>query len=106
MTFDKLNVIEIEMREYKVRTFDIMFSLIIHQVIDYLLWAAMCMETSVPLLELQHLAWRSTLYTAICQCYFDCKADQEAEVKLLGFGHQFLLMNCVTIRLVLFVSRR
>lgn len=50
------------------------------KVLEYLLWACMCMETSVPLLTVKYLSWRSTLYTAVCQCYFDCKATEQAEV--------------------------
>ena len=38
------------------------------------------MESSVPLLAVKYLPWRSTLYTAVCQCYYDCKAGQHAEV--------------------------
>lgn len=49
------------------------------QVLEYLLWASMCMETSVPLMAVRYLAWRATLYTAVCQCYYDCKAGQHAE---------------------------
>ncbi|XP_074644355.1 cilia- and flagella-associated protein 54-like [Tubulanus polymorphus] len=49
------------------------------KVLEYLLWACMCMETSVPLLAVHYLQWRSTLYTAVCQCYFDCKQGQHAE---------------------------
>ncbi|KAL8594726.1 hypothetical protein ACOMHN_051672 [Nucella lapillus] len=49
------------------------------RVLEYLLWAAMCMETSVPLMAVRYLCWRATLYTAVCQCYYDCKAGQHAE---------------------------
>ncbi|CAL1546460.1 unnamed protein product [Lymnaea stagnalis] len=49
------------------------------KVLEYLLWASLCMETSVPLLTVKYLTWRSTLYTAVCQCYYDCKADDHAE---------------------------
>ena len=37
------------------------------------------METSVPLLGKKYLTWRTTLYTAICQCYYDCMAGDKAE---------------------------
>ncbi|XP_025107174.1 cilia- and flagella-associated protein 54-like isoform X1 [Pomacea canaliculata] len=50
------------------------------KVLEYFLWAAMCMETSVPLMTVKYLSWRATLYTAVCQCYYDCKAGQQAEV--------------------------
>ncbi|XP_023930113.1 cilia- and flagella-associated protein 54-like [Lingula anatina] len=49
------------------------------KVLEYLLWACMCMEGSVPLLSVRYLPWRSTLYTAVCQCYYDCKAAPHAE---------------------------
>ncbi|XP_069141650.1 cilia- and flagella-associated protein 54-like isoform X4 [Argopecten irradians] len=49
------------------------------RVIEYLLWASVCMETSVPLLAVKYLPWRATLYTAVCQCYFDCKVSHHAE---------------------------
>ncbi|XP_077980140.1 cilia- and flagella-associated protein 54-like [Glandiceps talaboti] len=49
------------------------------KVLEYLLWACMCMETSVPLLTVKYLPWRTTLYTAVCQCYYDCRAAHHAE---------------------------
>ncbi|XP_067928992.1 cilia- and flagella-associated protein 54-like [Watersipora subatra] len=49
------------------------------KVIEYLLWAAMCMETSVVLLGKKYLVWRTTLYSAICQCYYDCMVGDKAE---------------------------
>lgn len=48
-------------------------------VLEYLLFAALAMETSIPLLELKYLPWRSTLYSAVCQCYFDLKLIEEGE---------------------------
>ena len=50
------------------------------QVLEYLLWASMCMESSVPLLGVRYLTWRTTLYAAVCQCYYDCKVKHHAEV--------------------------
>ncbi|KAH9512479.1 Cilia- and flagella-associated protein 54 [Bulinus truncatus] len=49
------------------------------KVLEYLLWASIAMESSVPLLTVKYLEWRSTLYSAVCQCYYDCKADEQAE---------------------------
>lgn len=49
------------------------------KLLEYLLWASMCMETSVVLLGKKYLTWRTTLYTAICQCYYDCMAGDRAE---------------------------
>ena len=50
------------------------------QALEYLLWASMCMESSVPLLSIRYLTWRATLYTAVCQCYCDCQAGVHGEV--------------------------
>ncbi|XP_074840080.1 cilia- and flagella-associated protein 54 [Carettochelys insculpta] len=50
------------------------------KVLEYLLWASICMESSVPLLAVHYLAWRSTLYTAVCYCYYDCQANIHGEV--------------------------
>ncbi|XP_054552087.1 cilia- and flagella-associated protein 54 isoform X2 [Talpa occidentalis] len=44
------------------------------KALEYLLWASTCMESSVPLLSTRYLTWRATLYTAVCQCYYDCQA--------------------------------
>ncbi|XP_078305701.1 cilia- and flagella-associated protein 54 isoform X1 [Panthera onca] len=49
------------------------------KALEYLLWASMCMEFSVPLLSVRYLTWRATLYTAVCQCYYDCQAGVHAE---------------------------
>ena len=47
--------------------------------LDYLIWSCISMEFSVPLMTIKYLGWRSQLYTTACQCYYDLKADQEAE---------------------------
>ncbi|XP_048466510.1 cilia- and flagella-associated protein 54-like [Rhincodon typus] len=47
---------------------------------EFLLWASICMETSIPLSTVRYLRWRTTLYTAVCQCYYDCASDLTAEV--------------------------
>lgn len=52
----------------------------VSQALDYLLWASICMESSVPLLSVRYLTWRATLYTAVCQCYYDCQAGIHGEV--------------------------
>ncbi|XP_070310239.1 cilia- and flagella-associated protein 54 isoform X4 [Odocoileus virginianus] len=49
------------------------------KVLEYLLWASICMESSVPLLSVRYLTWRATLYTAVCQCYYDCQAGVHGE---------------------------
>ncbi|XP_026065483.1 cilia- and flagella-associated protein 54 isoform X3 [Carassius auratus] len=50
------------------------------QVLEYLLWACTCLETSVPLLTAKFLPWRATLYCAVCKCYFHDCASVQAEV--------------------------
>ncbi|KAM8971997.1 cilia- and flagella-associated protein 54 [Pelodytes ibericus] len=50
------------------------------KALEFLLWASVSMESSVPLLSVHYLTWRSTLYTAVCQCYFDCQAGVHGEV--------------------------
>nr|XP_020143495.1 cilia- and flagella-associated protein 54 isoform X2 [Microcebus murinus] len=49
------------------------------KALEYLLWASICMESSVPLLALRYLTWRATLYVAVCQCYYDCQAGVHGE---------------------------
>uniref|UniRef100_A0A8C3P0W9 Cilia and flagella associated protein 54 n=1 Tax=Cyanoderma ruficeps TaxID=181631 RepID=A0A8C3P0W9_9PASS len=50
------------------------------KVLEYLLWASVCMESSIPLLSVHYLTWRATLYTAVSQCYFDCQASIHGEI--------------------------
>ncbi|XP_035258138.1 cilia- and flagella-associated protein 54 isoform X1 [Anguilla anguilla] len=50
------------------------------QALEYLVWACVCLETSVPLMSPSFLAWRTTLYCAACQCYYSCQAGVQAEV--------------------------
>lgn len=49
------------------------------KALEYLIWAAMCMEGSVPLMAVHYLTWRVTLYSAVCLAYYDCKSGQQAE---------------------------
>lgn len=50
------------------------------KVHEYLLWACICMETSIPLLAVRYLPWRASLYAAVCQCYYDCQVGIHGEV--------------------------
>ncbi|XP_066490590.1 cilia- and flagella-associated protein 54 [Tiliqua scincoides] len=50
------------------------------KVHEYLLWACICMESSIPLVAVRYLPWRATLYAAVCQCYYDCQAGMHGEV--------------------------
>ena len=49
-------------------------------VVEHLLWAAVCMESSVPLMAVRHLRLRVGLYVAVCQCYYDVKQPVQAEL--------------------------
>ena len=48
-------------------------------VLEYVIWSSICMESSVPLMTIKYLKWRVQFYTLVCQCYYDLKADQDAE---------------------------
>ncbi|XP_057281110.1 cilia- and flagella-associated protein 54 isoform X1 [Pezoporus wallicus] len=50
------------------------------KVLEYLLWASVCMESSTALLSMHYLTWRTTLYTAVSQCYFDCQDSIHGEI--------------------------
>ncbi|XP_072529245.1 cilia- and flagella-associated protein 54 [Salminus brasiliensis] len=50
------------------------------KALEYLLWACVCLELSVPLLTPRFLPWRATLYCAVCECYYDGQAAVQAEV--------------------------
>ncbi|XP_062838899.1 cilia- and flagella-associated protein 54 isoform X2 [Anolis carolinensis] len=50
------------------------------KVLEYLLWACVCMESSVPLLAVHYLTWRATLYAAVCQCYYDSHCGMHGEI--------------------------
>ena len=49
-------------------------------VLEYLLWAAVCMESSVPLMALKYLQLRVNFYVAACQCYWDARQPHHAEL--------------------------
>ncbi|KAF3840835.1 hypothetical protein F7725_006697 [Dissostichus mawsoni] len=51
------------------------------QALEYLLWASISLELSLPLMTAQYLPWIVTLYCAVCHCYYDNKAAVQAEVK-------------------------
>lgn len=50
------------------------------KVLEYLLWGAVCMESSVPLMAVRYLQLRASLYTAVCQCYYDIREPHQAEL--------------------------
>ncbi|XP_030294030.1 cilia- and flagella-associated protein 54 isoform X2 [Sparus aurata] len=49
------------------------------QALEYLLWASISLELSIPLMTAKYLPWISTLYCAVCQCYYDNQAAVLAE---------------------------
>ena len=49
-------------------------------MLEYLLWGAVCMESSVPLMALKYLPLRVNFYVAACQCYWDMKQPHSAEL--------------------------
>ncbi|KAI3373646.1 hypothetical protein L3Q82_022233 [Scortum barcoo] len=49
------------------------------QALEYLLWASISLELSIPLMTAKHLPWIVTLYCAVCHCYYDNQAAAKAE---------------------------
>jgi hypothetical protein len=58
------------------------------KVLEYLLWSCLAMENSIPLLSVKYLSWRATLYSAACQCFYDCKYSEDGEVSRLERLHR------------------
>ncbi|KAJ8249933.1 hypothetical protein COCON_G00231490 [Conger conger] len=75
------------------------------QAVEYLVWACVCLETSVPLMNVSFLTWRTTLYCAACQCYYSCQAGVQAEVfARRALGKQ--AFKEATIKLAVMVFKR
>ena len=53
------------------------------QVVDYLVWAAVSTEMCLPLLSISYLPWRSTLYCAACEAFYDTRVAPDGEVNEL-----------------------
>ncbi|XP_044078247.1 cilia- and flagella-associated protein 54-like [Siniperca chuatsi] len=49
------------------------------QALEYLLWASISLELSIPLMTANYLPWIVTLYCAVCHCYYDNQAALQAE---------------------------
>ena len=49
-------------------------------VVEFLLWASVCMESCVPLMAVKYLHLRVNLYTAVCQCYYSIGQPLQAEL--------------------------
>ncbi|KAM4547577.1 cilia- and flagella-associated protein 54 [Fundulus diaphanus] len=56
------------------------------QALEYLLWASICLELSVPLMTARYLPLIATLYCSVCQCYSDNQTEEQAE----GFAKRAL----------------
>ena len=42
---------------------------------------------------IKYLSWRSTLYAATCQCYYDCKYNEDGEVNKKKY--YFIMMGMI-----------
>nr|XP_008277006.1 PREDICTED: uncharacterized protein LOC103355117 [Stegastes partitus] len=49
------------------------------QALEYLLWASISLELSIPLMTAKYLPFIVTLYCAVCHCYYDNQAEVQAE---------------------------
>ncbi len=49
-------------------------------VLDYFLWGAVAMESSVPLMASKYLTMRTNFYTAVCYCYYRLEESSQAEL--------------------------
>ncbi|XP_051257635.1 cilia- and flagella-associated protein 54-like isoform X3 [Dicentrarchus labrax] len=49
------------------------------QALEYLLWASISLELSIPLMNAKYLPWIVTLYCAVCHCYYDNQAWVQVE---------------------------
>jgi hypothetical protein len=53
------------------------------KVVEYLVWAAVSTEMCLPLLTISYLPWRSTLYCAACEAFYDSRISPDGEVRIL-----------------------
>ncbi|XP_032388655.1 cilia- and flagella-associated protein 54 isoform X5 [Etheostoma spectabile] len=49
------------------------------EALEYLLWASISLELSIPLMTAKCLPWIVTLYCAVCHCYYNNHAALQAE---------------------------
>ncbi|XP_044227349.1 cilia- and flagella-associated protein 54-like isoform X3 [Thunnus albacares] len=49
------------------------------QALEYLVWASISLELSIPLMTAKYLPWIVTLHCAVCHCYYDNQATVQAE---------------------------
>ena len=58
---------------------NLMASNCVAPVIQYLLWSAVAMELSVPLMAIKYLPLRTNFYVAVCECYYHLHYPTQAE---------------------------
>ncbi|XP_061558417.1 cilia- and flagella-associated protein 54-like [Phycodurus eques] len=49
------------------------------KALEYLLWASLSLESTMPVMTVKHLPWLVKLYCAVCHCYYDNQASLQAE---------------------------
>ncbi|CAF2892388.1 unnamed protein product [Rotaria sp. Silwood2] len=54
------------------------------KVVEYLVWAAVSTEMCLPLLSISYLPWRSTLYCAACEAFYDSRMSPDGEKAIAG----------------------
>ncbi|CAM2697277.1 unnamed protein product [Rotaria socialis] len=54
------------------------------KVVEYLVWAAVSTEMCLPLLSISYLPWRSTLYCAACEAFYDSRVSADGEKAIAG----------------------
>ncbi|XP_063073867.1 cilia- and flagella-associated protein 54 [Engraulis encrasicolus] len=50
------------------------------QALEFLLWSCLCFEMCIPLASPRFLSWRSSLYCAASQCYYEGQNPLQGEV--------------------------
>ena len=62
------------------------------QILEFLVWSCVAMESSVPLMTVKYLGWRCQLYSTTSLCFYDLKADQAGE----EFARRGLAKVCIS----------
>eukprot|EP00064_Thunnus_orientalis_P016483 superscaffoldBa00003282_g16549 len=55
------------------------------KALEYLVWASISLELSIPLMTAKYLPWIVTLHCAVCHCYYDNQATVQAELAAMMF---------------------
>uniref|UniRef100_A0A3P9HZ60 Uncharacterized protein n=1 Tax=Oryzias latipes TaxID=8090 RepID=A0A3P9HZ60_ORYLA len=75
------------------------------QALEYLLWASISVELSVPLMTAKYLPLSVTLYCAVCHCYYDNQAGTQAEVRS-RFLFLLFQLGALVFKRAVFENRR